>query len=194
MTSVGREDISHSLSFGGGSGTSAGSRGAMQYVDRSLVRPEWVTGLPRGEAFVRTRGENWKVRVPLLRPVGKKEVQDVAKKYGLEGVFADLKERRERQQVAPVTAGQPDSRDERAEQTGTFSEDALGDAAGAGGVEEEKASGGAGTEGAEEENASAGAGADSDPSADGGDKSSDSDSSSEDDMAPAMEMGDGLRQ
>ena len=156
----------------------------MQYVDRSLVRPEWVTGLPRGEAFVRTRGENWKVRVPLLRPVGKKEVQDVAKKYGLEGVFADLKERRERQQVAPVTAGQPDSRDERAEQTGTFSEDALGDAAG--------------TDDAGEENTSGGGGTDSGPSADQGDdagqQSSDSDSSSEDDMAPAMEMGEALRQ
>ena len=180
MTSVGREDISHSLSFGGGSGTSAGSRGAMQYVDRSLVRPEWVTGLPRGEAFVRTRGENWKVRVPLLRPVGKKEIQEVAKRYGLEGVFADLKERRERQQVQPVAAGKPESRDEQTAQTGTFSEDALGEAAG--------------TEGGEEENASAGAGADSDPSADRGDESSDSDSSSEDDMAPAMEMGDALRQ
>ena len=184
MTSVGREDISHSLSFGGSSGTSAGSRGAMQYVDRSLVRPEWVTGLPRGEAFVRTRGENWKVRVPLLRPVGRKEIQEVAKKYGLEGVLADLKERRERKQVQPVAAGKPESRDEQAEQTGTFSEDALGDAAGADDAGEENTSGGGGT--------------DSGPSADQGDdagqQSSDSDSSSEDDMAPAMEMGDALRQ
>ena len=56
MTSVGREEITHSLSFGGDSSTSGGSRGAMQYVDKPLVRPEWVTGLPRGEAFVRTRG------------------------------------------------------------------------------------------------------------------------------------------
>ena len=92
MTSVGREEISHSLSFGGSSGTSAGSRGAMQYVDKSLVRPEWVTGLPRGEAFVRTRGENWKLRVPLLRPVGKKEVQEVAAKYGLEKVLTEFKQ------------------------------------------------------------------------------------------------------
>ena len=92
MTSVGREEISHSLSFGGSSGTSAGSRGAMQYVDKSLVRPEWVTGLPRGEAFVRTRGENWKLRVPLLRPVGKKEVQEVAAKYGLAEVLTEFKE------------------------------------------------------------------------------------------------------
>ena len=152
----------------------------MQYVDRSLVRPEWVTGLPRGEAFVRTRGENWKVRVPLLRPVGKKEIQEVAKHYGLEGVLADLKERRERKQVLPVAAGQADSRDEQATQTGTFSEDALGEAAGA--------------HGDEEENAAAGAGADPGSSADQGDESSHSDSSSEDDMAPAMEMGNAVRQ
>ena len=93
MTSVSREDISHSLSFGGSGGTSGGSRGAMQYVDRSLVRSEWVTGLPRGEAFVRTRGENWKLRVPLLKPVGRKEVREVAAEYGLGGVLADLKEK-----------------------------------------------------------------------------------------------------
>ena len=95
MTSVGREDISHSLSFGGSGGTSAGSRGAMQYVDRSLVRPEWVTGLPRGEAFVRSRGENWKLRVPLLRPVGKQEVREVAERYGLEKVLTEIEEQAE---------------------------------------------------------------------------------------------------
>ena len=92
MTSVGREDISHSLSFGGGSATSGGSRGGMQYVDRSLVRSEWVTGLPRGEAFVRTRGENWKLRVPLLRAVGKEEVRRMAEAFGLESVIAELKD------------------------------------------------------------------------------------------------------
>ena len=92
ITSVGREEISHSLSFGGSSGTSAGSRGAMQYVDKSLVRPEWVTGLPRGEAFVRTRGENWKLRVPLLKPVSNKEIEKVANKYGLKEVLVEFEE------------------------------------------------------------------------------------------------------
>jgi len=91
MTSVSREEISHSLSFGGGSSTSAGSRGAMQYVDRPLIRPEWMTGLPRGEAFVRTRGENWKLRVPLLEPVPRAELEDVAGHYGLALVLAELK-------------------------------------------------------------------------------------------------------
>ena len=93
MTTVSREDISHSLSFGGSNGTSAGARGGLQYTDRSLVRPEWVTGLPRGEAFVRTRGENWKLRVPLLRPVGRKEMAAAAEKYGLGGILTELKGR-----------------------------------------------------------------------------------------------------
>ena len=95
MTSVSREDISHSLSFGGSGGTSGGSRGAMQYTDRSLVRSEWVTGLPRGEAFVRTRGENWKLRVPLLKPVGKEELREAAGRYGLAGVLAEFREQAE---------------------------------------------------------------------------------------------------
>jgi hypothetical protein len=33
-----------------------------------LIRPEWLTALPRGEAFARVRGEVWKLRVPLLTP------------------------------------------------------------------------------------------------------------------------------
>ena len=104
MTSVSREDISHSLSFGGSSGTSAGSRGAMQYVDRSLIRSEWVTGLPRGEAFVRTRGENWKLRVPLLRPVEKQEIAAAAARYGLGGVLAEIKEQAAQSRQEPVEA------------------------------------------------------------------------------------------
>ena len=112
MTSVSREDISHSLSFGGSSGTSGGSRGGLQYVDRSLVRPEWVTGLPRGEAFVRTRGENWKLRVPLLEPVGKSEVREVAAAYGLEGAIAELKEKTGKTQQEPVTPPTPERQDQ----------------------------------------------------------------------------------
>jgi len=34
-----------------------------------LIRPAWLTALPRGEAFVRMKGEVWKLRVPLLTPV-----------------------------------------------------------------------------------------------------------------------------
>ena len=90
-TSVSREEVTHSLSFGGGSSTSGGSRGAVQYVDRPLIRPEWMTGLPRGEAFVRTRGENWKLRVPLLEPVSRTELEEVAGHFGLSMVIAELK-------------------------------------------------------------------------------------------------------
>ena len=103
MTTVSREDISHSLSFGGSSGTSGGSRGAMQYVDRSLIRPEWVTGLPRGEAFVRTRGENWKLRVPLLRPVPKEVLEKAAGHFGLTHVVAELKGEAEAREVSSDT-------------------------------------------------------------------------------------------
>ena len=90
LTSVSREDVTHSLSFGGDSSESGGSRGGLQYADRPLVRPEWVTGLPRGEAFVRTRGENWKLRVPLLAPLGEKELREVADAYGLGRVLLDF--------------------------------------------------------------------------------------------------------
>ena len=147
MTSVSREDISHSLSFGGSGGTSGGSRGGMQYVDRSLVRSEWVTGLPRGEAFVRTRGENWKLRVPLLKPVEKEELTRVAAEYGLAGVLAELKEQAEA--GAPGTANEerlragtkenaanrarkpPDKVNGELDETGTASQPAAASTAGA---------------------------------------------------------------
>ena len=105
MTSVGREEITHSLSFGGASSTSGGSRGAMQYVDKPLIRPEWVTGLPRGEAFVRTRGENWKLRVPLLKPVAKAELEEVAGHFGLARALAELKDRAAAQTVESAGGG-----------------------------------------------------------------------------------------
>ena len=105
MTSVGREEITHSLSFGGDSSTSGGSRGAMQYVDKPLVRPEWVTGLPRGEAFVRTRGENWKLRVPLLKPVARAELEEVAGHFGLVRVLAELKDQAAAQVAESGAAG-----------------------------------------------------------------------------------------
>ena len=127
MTSVSREDISHSLSFGGSNGTSGGSRGGMQYVDRSLVRSEWVTGLPRGEAFVRSRGENWKLRVPLLYPVKKDEVREVAAKFGLEGAIAELKERKEKSRQQPMQATETEQQEQQSNTA--FSDDDLADGA-----------------------------------------------------------------
>ena len=90
-TTVRREDISYSLNFGGESATSAASRGAMREAEVLLFRSEWLTGMPTGEALVRRRGENWKLRVPLLRPVSKRDVRAVARKYGLEKVIAELR-------------------------------------------------------------------------------------------------------
>ena len=86
LTNIGREDVSHSLSYGGGN-TSGGARGAMAFAQRPLVRPEWVTALPRGEAFVRSRGENWKLRVPMLAPVGERELRAIIDAYGLQEVL-----------------------------------------------------------------------------------------------------------
>ena len=103
-TSVSREEISHSLSFGGANPTSGGARGAMRYMDKPLIRPEWVTGLPRGEAFVRTRGENWKLRVPLLKPVSRAELEAVAGHFGLGTVLSELKEQAAAQ--APTSASE----------------------------------------------------------------------------------------
>ena len=103
MTSVSREEVTHSLSFGGGSSTSGGSRGAVQYVDRPLIRPEWMTGLPRGEAFLRTRGENWKLRVPLLEPVSRTELEEMAGHFGLSMVIAELKGEAEAQEGGTKT-------------------------------------------------------------------------------------------
>ena len=151
MTSVSREDISHSLSFGGSNGTSGGSRGGMQYMDRSLVRSEWVTGLPRGEAFVRTRGENWKLRVPLLAPVDKDEVREVADRYGLVAAIAELKEQKDVTEGTPVTVpDESDSGDAQDAEKGTFGEEALAAAAVAGNEENAQAGGGAGSDAAHE--------------------------------------------
>ena len=174
MTSVSREDISHSLSFGGSNGTSGGSRGGMQYVDRSLVRSEWVTGLPRGEAFVRTRGENWKLRVPLLASVDKDEVREVADRYGLVAGIAELKEQKEATEGKPVTVPESGSGDGQDAEKGTFSQEALAAAAVAGNEENEQADSvagpGAGHEGTGKEE----------------------DASTEDTMAPAMDIGAAL--
>ena len=177
MTSVSREDISHSLSFGGSNGTSGGSRGGMQYVDRSLVRSEWVTGLPRGEAFVRTRGENWKLRVPLLAPADKDEVRKVAEKYGIVGAIAELKEQKEatdETEDTTMTAPRSDSRDEHQRDRGTYGEDALAEGAGVGEVENAQSDNDTG----------------SDASHDG--TETDEGASIEDQMAEAMGLGETL--
>lgn len=52
-----------------------------------LIRPAWLTALPRGEALVRLRGEVWKLRVPLLDP----PPPDALARLGLADVVTTLK-------------------------------------------------------------------------------------------------------
>jgi len=47
--------------------------------------------MPRGEALVRLKGENWKLRVPLLEPVPEEVLREVAGHYGLGHVLARLR-------------------------------------------------------------------------------------------------------
>ena len=62
-------DTGVGLSYGGVGGLSGSSHRRLAAKDVPLIRPSWLTALPRGEAFVRMKGEVWKLRVPLLTPV-----------------------------------------------------------------------------------------------------------------------------
>ena len=57
------------LAYGGVGGLSGSSHRRLLARETPLIRPSWLTALPRGEAFVRMKGEVWKLRVPLLTPV-----------------------------------------------------------------------------------------------------------------------------
>jgi hypothetical protein len=65
------------VSYGGVGGLSGSGSLAQEKKDRETIRPAWLTGLPRGEAFVRMRGEVWKVRMPLLAPVREEELAEL---------------------------------------------------------------------------------------------------------------------
>lgn len=62
-------DTGVGLSFGGVGGLSGSSQRRLVARETPLIRPSWLTALPRGEALVRMKGEVWKLRVPLLTPV-----------------------------------------------------------------------------------------------------------------------------
>lgn len=57
------------LSYGGRSGLTGTVQRRLTAREVPLVRPAWLTALPRGEALVRMKGEVWKLRIPLLDPV-----------------------------------------------------------------------------------------------------------------------------
>ena len=90
LANVSHAQVGYSLGFGGGRAHSASVGGGLQHVEKPLIRSEWLTAMPRGEALVRLKGENWKLRVPLLAPVGRQERAAVAGHYGLAGVLTDL--------------------------------------------------------------------------------------------------------
>ena len=90
FANVSHPQVGYSLGFGGSGPHSASVGGGLQHVEKPLIRPEWLTAMPRGEALVRLKGENWKLRVPLLAPVGKEELAAVAGHYGLAGVVGDM--------------------------------------------------------------------------------------------------------
>jgi conjugal transfer pilus assembly protein TraD len=62
-------DTGVGLSYGGIGGLSGSAHRRLAAKDVPLIRPSWLTALPRGEAFVRMKGEVWKLRVPLLTPM-----------------------------------------------------------------------------------------------------------------------------
>jgi conjugal transfer pilus assembly protein TraD len=74
------------LSYGGVGGLSGSSRRSLKAKDVPLIRPQWLTALPRGEAFVRAKGELFKLRVPLLQPVGEKMLDEL----GLTALWTQL--------------------------------------------------------------------------------------------------------
>ena len=90
LANVSHAQVGYSLAFGGSGPHSASVGGGLQHVEKPLIRSEWLTAMPRGEALVRLKGENWKLRVPLLAPVPKDELREVAEQYGLGAVLARL--------------------------------------------------------------------------------------------------------
>ncbi|MDE0206963.1 MAG: type IV secretory system conjugative DNA transfer family protein [Candidatus Tectomicrobia bacterium] len=90
FANVSHAQVGYSLGFGGSGPHSASVGGGLQHVEKPLIRSEWLTAMPRGEALVRLKGENWKLRVPLLAPVPEDELREVAGHYGLAGVLTDV--------------------------------------------------------------------------------------------------------
>lgn len=80
-------DTSVGLSFGGVGGLSGSSQRRLATREVPLVRPTWLTAMPKGHMMVRMKGEVWKVRVPLLPPVSAEE----QKAMGLETLWEGMK-------------------------------------------------------------------------------------------------------
>ncbi len=111
FTHVEFEEAGHSLSFGGVGGLVGNTSARLSRVEKPLIRAEWLTAMPRGEFLLRLRGENWKVRVPLLRPVSREERRAVAERYELGEVLGELQESGagRGRAVEPVCGGIPEA-------------------------------------------------------------------------------------
>ena len=92
FTHVAFEEAGQGISFGGVGGLVGNASARLSRSERPLIRSEWLTAMPRGECLVRLRGENWKLRVPLLRPVPRDEQMAVAEQYELGEVLGALRE------------------------------------------------------------------------------------------------------
>jgi len=85
------------LSYGGGRGLGGSAQRRLAPKETPLIRPTWLTALPRGEAFVRMKGEIWKLRVPLLT-----KVDDATKeRLGLTALWKALEPQKEPPCPAP---------------------------------------------------------------------------------------------
>ena len=92
FTHVAFEEAGHGISFGGVGGLVGNASARLSRSERPLIRSEWLTAMPRGECLVRLRGENWKLRVPLLKPVPREEQAAIAEQYELGEVLAALRD------------------------------------------------------------------------------------------------------
>ena len=91
FTHVAFEEAGQGISFGGVGGLVGNASARLSRSERPLIRSEWLTAMPRGECLVRLRGENWKLRVPLLQPVPRDEQLAIAEQYDLGEVLAGLR-------------------------------------------------------------------------------------------------------
>jgi hypothetical protein len=76
-------DTSIGHSYGGVGGLSGHAQQRQARREVPLIRPAWLTGLPRGDAFCRIAGGWWKLRVPLLDPIS----QETLERLGLAAMW-----------------------------------------------------------------------------------------------------------
>lgn len=105
-------DTSVGLSFGGVGGLSGSSQRRLVARETPLIRPSWLTALPRGEALVRMKGEVWKLRVPLLTPVPQATLDTLGLTALWQGLDPVLLARRAAEQAAEQAAAEEVARPE----------------------------------------------------------------------------------